>query len=144
MKVKEILRIKGSGVKTIRPEAPVREVVDLLTKHAIGALVVVEDSGRVVGIVSERDVLKRVLKSDACDLSTPVRAVMTEDVIVGLPDDDLDYVMNVITQNKIRHLPIVSGKSLAGIVSIGDVVKSLLKEIEFENRRLKDYIKGGG
>ncbi len=144
MKVKEILRAKGSGVITIKPEAPVRELVDLLTKHGVGALVVVDDSTNICGIVTERDVLRRCLKAAEPNLSMPVRAIMTTDVIVGVPEDDVDYVMNVITDNKIRHLPIVTGKNLVGIVSIGDIVKSMLKEIEFENRHLKDYIKSGG
>ncbi len=144
MKVKEILRAKGSGVITIKPEAPVHELVDLLTKHGVGALVVVDDSTNICGIVTERDVLRRCLKAAEPNLSMPVRAIMTTDVIVGVPEDDVDYVMNVITDNKIRHLPIVTGKNLVGIVSIGDIVKSMLKEIEFENRHLKDYIKSGG
>jgi CBS domain-containing protein len=144
MKVKEILRGKGSEVVTIKPEAPVREVVDVLTKHSIGALVVVDDSKNICGIVTERDILRRCLRAETPDLSTPVRAVMTSDVIVGVPEDDVDYVMNVITESKIRHLPIVAGKRLAGIVSIGDIVKSMHKEMEFENRHLKDYIKSGG
>lgn len=144
MKVKEILRSKGSSVVTIKPEASVRQVVDLLTKLSIGALVVLDDSKNICGIVTERDVLRRCVKAEKPDLSTPVRAIMTEDVIVGVPDDELDYVMNVITENKIRHLPIVMGKNLVGIISIGDAVKSMLEEIEFENRHLKDYIKSGG
>ena len=144
MKVKEILRGKGSDVVTIRPEAPVRELMDLLTKHGIGALVVVDDSKNICGIVTERDVLRRCMKAATPDLSTPVRAIMTADVIVGVPDDEVDYIMNVITENKIRHVPIVSGKNLVGIVSIGDMVKSMLTEMEFENRHLKDYIKSGG
>ncbi len=144
MKVKEILRAKGSGVITIKPEAPVRELVDLLTKNSVGALVVVDDSDNICGIVTERDVLRRCLKASEPDLSVPIRSIMTTDVIVGVPEDDVDYVMNVITDNKMRHLPIVTGKKLVGIVSIGDIVKSMLKEIEFENRHLKDYIKSGG
>lgn len=144
MKVKEILRAKGSGVITIKPETPVRELVDLLTRHSVGALVVVDDSKNICGIVTERDVLRRCLKAAEPDLSMPIRAIMSTDVIVGVPDDDVDYIMNVITNNKIRHLPIVTGKKLVGIVSIGDIVKSMLKEIEFENRHLKDYIKSGG
>lgn len=144
MKVKEILREKGSAVKTIKPEAPVREVVDVLTKYSIGALIVVDDSEGIVGIVTERDVLRRCVKAEKPDLTKPVRSIMTEDVIVGVPDDDVEYVMNILTKNKIRHLPIVIGKNLAGIVSIGDMVKCMLKEMEFENRHLKDYIKSGG
>jgi CBS domain-containing protein len=144
MKVKEILREKGSSVITIRPEAPVREVVDILTKHGIGALVVVDEAKNIQGIVTERDVLRRCVRDDSPDLSKPVRSIMTDDVIVGVPDDDVDYVMHIITENKIRHLPIVIGKNLAGIVSIGDVVKAVMKEMEFENRHLKDYIKSGG
>jgi CBS domain-containing protein len=144
MKVKEILREKGSSVKTIKPEAPVRELVAALTKHGIGALVVVDDSKNIVGMVTERDVLRRCMQDEKPDLNRPVRSIMTEDVIVGVPDDDVDYVMHIITENKIRHLPIVMGKNLAGIVSIGDVVKIVMKEMEFENRHLKDYIQSGG
>jgi CBS domain-containing protein len=144
MKVKEILREKGSSVKTIAPEAPVREVVDVLTAHSIGALVVVDESKNIVGIVTERDVLRRCIREEDPDLGKPVRSIMTEDVIVGVPDDEVDYVMHIITENKIRHLPIVMGKNLVGLVSIGDVVKSVMKEMEFENRHLKDYIKSGG
>jgi CBS domain-containing protein len=144
MKVKEILRGKGSSVITVNPETPVREVVDLLTKLSIGSLVVVDESKNICGIVTERDVLRRCVKGEKADLSMPVRAIMTEDVIVGVPDDEIDYVMNVITENKIRHLPIVMGKNLVGIISIGDAVKCMLTEIEFENRHLKDYIKSGG
>lgn len=144
MKVKEILRQKGSSVRTVKPETPVREVVDVLTKHSIGALIVIDDSKNIAGIVTERDVLRRCVRAEKPDLSKPVRSIMTEDVIVGVRDDDVEYVMHVITENKIRHLPIVDGKALVGIVSIGDVVKSLMKEMQFENRHLKDYIKSGG
>jgi len=143
MKVKDILRQKGSAVYTIRPEATVSEAIEELTEKGVGALVVKDDAGQIRGIVTERDILRRCIRKGE-STQAPVRAIMTEDVIVGLPDDEIDYVMNVITQNKIRHLPIVSGGELVGIVSIGDAVKAMLKEMEFENRHLRDYIKGGG
>ena len=145
MKVKEILQGKASKeVTTIGPEATVKEAVTLFAKHGIGALPVVDESKRIAGIITERDVLRRCLKDPNPDFLTPIRAIMTTDVIVGVPEDDTDYVMGVMTNNRIRHLPIVSGKTMVGLVSIGDVVKSQLKQFEFEIRHLKDYIKSGG
>ena len=145
MKVKEILQSKASKeIVTIGAEATVREAVELFTRHGIGALPVVDESKQIFGIVTERDILRRCLKDENPDFLAPVRAIMTADVIVGVPEDDADYVMGMFTNNRIRHLPIVSGKTMVGIVSIGDVVKSQLKQFEFENRHLKDYIKGSG
>ena len=145
MKVKEILQGKASKeVATVGPEATVKDAVELFAKHGIGALPVVDESKQICGIVTERDVMRRCLRNPKPDLLTPVRAIMTSDVVIGVPEDDADYVMGVMTNHRIRHLPIVSGKTMVGIVSIGDVVKSLLKEFEFEIRNLKDYIKGAG
>jgi predicted transcriptional regulator len=87
--------------------------------------------------------LRRVLSDKEPDLLTPVRAIMTTDVLVGVPEDEADYIMGVMTNSKIRHMPIVSGNTMVGILSIGDLVKSQLKQFEFENRHLKDYIKRG-
>jgi CBS domain-containing protein len=145
MKVKEILQGKAAKeIATIGPESTVREAVELFAKHSIGALPVLDESKQICGIITERDVLRRCLVDSKPDFQTPVRAIMTSDVLVGVPEDEADYVMGVMTNNRIRHLPIVSGKTMVGIVSIGDVVKSQLKQFEFEIRHLKDYIKGGG
>jgi len=145
MKVQQILQGKASRVvATIGPEDTVKDAVELFAKHGIGALPVIDESKQICGIVTERDVMRRCLRDPEPDLLTPIRAIMTTDVLVGVPDDDADYVMGVMTNNRIRHLPIVSGKTMVGIVSIGDVVKSQLKQFEFEIRHLKDYIRSGG
>jgi CBS domain-containing protein len=142
MKVQDLLATKGSRVLTIEPGRTVREAIDRLVEHRIGALLVV-DGESIVGIITERDILREAARhADRLDRRL-VREAMTADLIVGVPDDDLTYVMGIMTRNKIRHLPIVEGRELRGIVSIGDLVWSCLDEAEFENRHLKEYITGG-
>ncbi|UCC72490.1 MAG: CBS domain-containing protein [Gemmatimonadota bacterium] len=106
--------------------------------HRIGALVVTRNHGSVVGIITERDILRESAERSDWLRETCVRDVMTTDVIIGLPDDDLDYVMGIMTKNRIRHLPVLEGDQLAGIISIGDVVNIQLETTGFENRMLKD------
>jgi CBS domain-containing protein len=142
MRIKDILRNKGSEVVTIGPDVTVHEAILSLNDHNIGSLVVTAANGRGVGMITERDILKE--GAERCDMIkvTSVGGVMTRDVIIGVPDDDLDYVMGVMTKNRIRHLPVLDGKELVGIISIGDVVSAHLRKTEFENRMLKDYIHG--
>ena len=142
MKVRDILHRKGSDVHTIEPDRSVRDAIRLLVDKRIGSLLVVE-GGRIAGIITERDILREAGKYAGRLDARKVRDAMTADLIVGVPDDDLNYVMNVMTKNKIRHLPILDGKSLQGMISIGDVVWASLTEAEFENRTLKQYISGG-
>jgi uncharacterized protein len=141
MKIRDILRIKGHDVITVGPEQPVLTAVRILAEHRIGALVV-RDQGEIVGIISERDVLNLAAGDPARLEDTLVAEIMTSNVIVGVPEDDLDYVMNIMTQNRIRHLPIMEGERLVGLVSIGDVVNAVRRAVESENRHLKDYIQG--
>ena len=141
MKIRDILRTKGNDVITVAPDQPVRAAVQVLSEHRIGALVV-RSGDEVNGIISERDVLNLVARDPGGVDGTSVEEVMTRDVIVGVPDDDLDYVMNIMTENRIRHLPIVTDLGLEGIVSIGDVVNAVRRSVESENRHLKDYIHG--
>jgi CBS domain-containing protein len=142
MRIKDILRQKGTEVVTIAPMATVHDAIDRLNQHNIGALIVAAKNGAVVGIISERDILRET--SERCDRLkvTLVGDIMTRDVIIGVPDDELDYVMAVMTKNRIRHLPVMNGPELVGMISIGDVVRAHLDETEFENRMLKDYIHG--
>lgn len=141
MRISDVLRSKGSNVVTIGPDRTVLDVVRTLVRHNIGATVVVED-GRPVGIVSERDILKLTARGpDALD-SIQVRALMTRDLVTSEPDDDLDHVMNLMTNHRVRHLPILSDGELVGIVSIGDVVNRLRSESEEANRHLMSYIAG--
>jgi len=142
MKVKDILREKGSAVRTIGPDAFISDAIQELNKHKIGALLVVDEVGTILGILTERDIL-RVCETQALRLGQiPVRQEMTKDLLIGLPDDDLNYVMNIMTQKRIRHVPIVSEGRLVGLVSIGDVTKARLEQAEFEARHLYDYITG--
>ena len=152
MKIRDVLRVKGTEVTTIEPDKTVQEAICKLNEYGIGALVVTGESDSVNGIITERDILREcgencVALGESSDREQPkcrslVRHVMKTELIIGVPDDGLDYVMGIMTKNKIRHLPIMDGKKLAGIISIGDVINAHLKETEFENRTLKDYIHG--
>jgi CBS domain-containing protein len=142
-KVREILRAKGTDVVTVPPDVSVRDAMAVLVKHDIGS-VVVTDGDAVKGILTERDVLR--LGADGGDLldSTGVADAMTpqEDLVIAVPDDDIGYCMQVMTENRVRHLPIMEEGDLRGIVSIGDVVNALRDHAEWENRYLRDYIRG--
>jgi len=140
MKVKDILAVKGKNVVTINEDATVYEALATFAENKVGSLLVLDSTGSIVGILAARDVLMATL--NACDKigETKVKTIMTRDIIIGGPDDDLNYVMKIMTENRIRHLPIIENKQLGGIVSIGDVVKAQLKEVDAENRYLRDYI----
>ena len=140
MKIKDVIHPKGNqAVVTIGPEATVRELVALLAEHNVGALVVSEDGERVDGIVSERDVVRR-LHQDATVLDHAVSAIMTADVRTCAGDDGLTELMQTMTEHRIRHVPVVADGRLTGIISIGDVVKNRIGELEFERDQLDHYV----
>ena len=140
MKVKEILRTKETAVVTIPPDATIHAAMQTMVTHHIGSLVAVNQHDHVVGIITERDVLRECTARSEFIKSRLVQHVMSQDLIIGLPDDEVSYVMGIMTHNRIRHLPILDGHSLEGLISIGDVVKAQLEATEFENRYLKEYI----
>lgn len=140
MKVKDILKTKGPEVVTIGEEKSVYDAVTALAKNRIGALLVLNASGEIVGILSERDILIENHKNYGSQAK--VKDIMTKDIIIGDSEDDIDYVENIMTQNRIRHLPIITNERLVGIITIGDIIKSQLKEVRVENRYLHGYIKG--
>ena len=140
MKVKDILQHKGTQVHTISPDATIQHVMETLLERRIGSLVVCNDTGDVLGIITERDVLRECTQHGEHVQSTRVRGIMTTKLIVGALDDDVQYVMGIMTHNRVRHLPIIVGTRLIGLISIGDVVKAQLEETEFENRYLREYI----
>lgn len=142
MKLRDILKGKGKQVHSISPDRTLGDVVAKLVQNNCGALVVLE-AERMVGIISERDVLK------ACaELRQPMEAAvntrMTRDLITATPDDKVEHVMGVLTHHRIRHLPVLEGGALAGVISIGDIVKAQYEELSNENLFLKQYIQGGG
>ena len=140
MRIGEILSAKSdASVVTISPEAGVRELIALLAEHNIGALIVSSDGSRIEGIVSERDVVRH-LHSDGTVIDNVVAAIMTEVVETCDPEDDLDEVMATMTARRFRHVPVLDGDRLAGIVSIGDVVKHKIGQLEFERDQLDSYL----
>ncbi len=141
MRISDVLRSKGADVITTDPDRTLLEVVRTLVKHDIGATVVVEE-GRPVGIVSERDILRLTARAHDALATTRAEALMTRDLVTASPEDDLDRVMNLMTNHRVRHLPILEGERLVGIVSIGDVVNRLRSESEENNRHLMAYIAG--
>ena len=141
--VRDFLRKTGRPAVTTGPEETVEAAMRRLVEHSIGALPVCDSGGAIVGIISERDVLRECLRRAGSIGSTRIKDVMTRDVVIGLPDDDLDYVTSIMTQRSIRHLPIMDGRTLAGMVSIRDVVDQQLAETRAEARLLSDYISGG-
>lgn len=143
MWISDILRSKGSDVVTVDPDRSVLEVVRTLVRHNIGA-VVVEEGGRPIGILSERDVLRLAARGPDYLAFTRVANVMTTSLVTGHPSDDLRHVMNVMTEKRVRHLPVIDHGRLVGIVSIGDVVNRLRSETEETNRHLRAYIAGKG
>ncbi len=141
MKIRSLLEDKGYDVVTVPPSFPVQDAMALLVEHNIGSVVVAED--RVVkGILTERDILRLAARDPAAMGKLRVEEVMTLNVVVGVPDDTVDYVMEIMTRNRIRHLPVVEDGWMTGILSIGDVVNALRKKVEVENRYMRDYIQG--
>jgi len=141
MTVAAILRAKGSHVETTRPDTTLYTVAWELKSKNIGALVVVgEDGTRILGMVSERDVVRHVIEHGAQLLALPVSKVMTAPVLTCTPDDRVTGVMARMTRHRVRHLPVIAGGRLAGIVSIGDLVKYRLDELELEANILRETL----
>ncbi|CCH73097.1 conserved hypothetical protein [Nostocoides australiense Ben110] len=140
MKISEVVRGKGDGVITIAPDASVGDLLALLAEHRIGAVVVSADGSAVHGIVSERDVVRHLHSAGADILSGPVSAIMTSDVRTAGPDSDLDELESTMTEHRIRHVPILVDGRLAAIVSIGDVVKNRISNLQAEREQLIGYI----
>jgi CBS domain-containing protein len=137
MKVTEILHGKGTDVVTIWPGASLLSAVDRMAKRNVGALVVVDDN-KVVGVLAERDVVHALAASPAGALSVVVADVMSHRLITCRPDDRLADLMSVMTEHRVRHLPVIEKGRLVGVVSIGDLVKARLAELEFESNVLRD------
>jgi len=143
MRISEILAAKAShDVVTITPEAGVRELVALLAEHNIGALVVSSDGVALDGIVSERDVVRH-LHHDGTVVNNTVAAIMTSPVETCAPGDTLDDVMATMTARRFRHIPVVSDGTVVGIVSIGDVVKYKIDQLQFERDQIESYVHQG-
>lgn len=142
MRISDLLRRKGNLVVTVKPDQPVTILLDLLAEHMVGALVVSSDNKTVDGIVSERDVVRRLQEFGPSLLQAPVRDIMTSQVHSCPPETDLDELMRVMTTGRFRHVPVIDKGRLIGIVSIGDVVKHRIDELQSERDQLTAYIQG--
>jgi CBS domain-containing protein len=141
MRVREILQSKGRSVVTIGPDANIGEAIRVLVERNIGALVV-ENDGRILGILTERDLLRAAAEDLSRLADARVADLMTRSVITGTGDAEIDAVMHVMSERRIRHLPIVEDGRIAGMISIGDVINALRVHSESENRYLHAYITG--
>jgi CBS domain-containing protein len=142
MNAKEILERKGYDVATITPDKTIKDAMSELIGKKVGSLVVVDSGDTVVGIITERDIFRLGYRENCRILDIRVSDVMTKDVIIALPDDDHDYLRNLITENRIRHLPVMDQGKLLGLISIGDVLRTASAEMHVTVRFLKDYISG--
>jgi len=140
MRIDAVLRQKGQAVASIRPEATVREALAELARHGIGALVVSGDGRTPAGMMSERDVVRAVDRSGADVLDSPVSSIMSTELQTCSPEDEVETLMAIMTRYRIRHVPVLKDGELAGIVSIGDVVKNRMDELEEDRKALVDFI----
>jgi CBS domain-containing protein len=142
MRIADLLRNKGAAVVTINPDATVTEFLAGLARHNIGAMVVVGPDG-VIGIVSERDIVRELHTHGASVLSRPVSKIMTAGISTCSKTDTIDSISVLMTENRVRHVPVLDNGKLIGIVSIGDIVKTRIEELEAEHQQLQSYIAQG-
>jgi CBS domain-containing protein len=145
MRIAEVLRRKGSDVNTIRPQASVRELLAELAEHNVGALLVIDPATpqQIMGIVSERDIVRRMHERGADLLDRPVADIMTAAVVTCAPTDTVDHLTVLMTARRVRHVPVLEDGRLVGIASIGDVVKSKIDDLEQTRQQLENYITQG-
>jgi CBS domain-containing protein len=139
--VQELLRSKGHDAWSIGPDASVYEALELMAEKNIGAVLVMEGD-RLVGILSERDYARKVILQGKASKSTPVREIMTEQVLYVRPDQSIEDCMALMTGKRVRHLPVLKGERVTGVISIGDVVKAIISEQAFMIEQLQNYITG--
>ena len=140
MTVARILANKGRSIATVPLRATLRDVVDVLAAKHIGALVIIDDAGAMVGIVSERDVVRAIARRGVDAMEDPVSDHMTRDVVTAAEADSVIHVVQTMSAGKFRHMPVVQGGGLVGLVSIGDAIKYRLEQMETEQTALREYI----
>ena len=141
MKVKDILELKGPSVWSVEPGASVFEAMKLMANKGVGALMVI-DREKVAGVISERDYARKVILEGRSSRTTAVREIMTSHVLYAEPEQTIEQCMAVMTDKHVRHLPVMEGERLVGVISIGDLVKSIISEQKFIIEQLEKFIKG--
>ena len=142
MRISDVLRVTGTQVVTVTPDTRVRRLLTVLAEHRIGAVIVSPDGTSVDGIASERDIVRALAKRGAAVMSEPVTTIYTAEVHTVMPQTPIEEVMRMMTKHRVRHAPVVVDGALRGIVSIGDVVKNRIDELETERVALTEYITG--
>ena len=142
--IRHLLARKGNAVQTVGPDATVFDALELMAQHDVGALVVVDSEGELIGLVSERDYARKVILRGRISRDTPVRDIMTTGVLCVTSQQTVDACMALMTQHRIRHIPVVENGQLSGIVSIGDVVFAIIEDQQFTIEQLEHYISSGG
>ncbi len=142
MNIAQILKDKGNRVISVRAEETLESVAGLLDKERIGAVVALGEDGSVIGVLSERDIVRRLARHGAGALRMTVGDAMTRDVVTVSPDMAIDATMSLITDRRIRHLPVLDGDELVGFISIGDLVKWKIASTEAESEMMKSYLSG--
>lgn len=142
-KVGTILQKKGSNVWTIKPDAIVYRALEMMSDKGVGALVVVNDEGKVEGIITERDYARKVILQGKSSKETYVKEIMTKELFVVNPSTTLEECMGIMTEKRLRHLPVMEGDKLVGIISIGDVLKAIIEAQGIMIEHLSNYIMGG-
>ncbi len=137
--VRNLLDRKGSAIYSVEPDDPVLEAIELMAEHHVGALLVMRGA-ELLGIVSERDYARKVILMDRSAAETPVWQIMTAPVITVTPDHSVTQCMQIVTDRRVRHLPVVSGDRVVGVVSIGDLVKTVIEEQQQQIEQLERYI----
>lgn len=140
--IRQLLESKGGDVWSVGSEASVFDAIGVMAEKGVGALVVL-DGDKLVGIISERDYARKVVLKERASKQTPVREIMTKDVLYARPDHTVEECLSIMTEKRIRHLPVMDGDKLLGIVSIGDLVKSVIAEQKHVIEQLEHYISGG-
>lgn len=139
--VRHILQGKGRDVWTVTPDTSVYDALSLMADKGVGALLVLE-AGRPVGIISERDYARKVILKGKSSLDTPIKEIMTEKVVYVRPEQTIEECMTLMTDKRFRHLPVLEGERVVGIISIGDLVKAVIEEKDFMIKQLEGYITG--
>jgi CBS domain-containing protein len=139
----QILKSKGRGVTTARPDDSIREIALQLASRKIGAVIIIGEGGKVAGIISERDIIRLIAEHGADALAMPAKDGMTREVISCTRESTLDQIMETMTKGRFRHLPVIEDGALAGIISIGDVVKYHTAEVELEVTAMRGYLATG-
>jgi len=140
--VRDVLDRKGRNVFAVGPEAPVYRALELMSEKHVGALMVLDDERHLIGVVSERDYARKIALEGKSSKDTPVRDIMTTKLFCVTPKEDIEQCMALMTDKSVRHLPVLDGERLDGVISIGDVVKSMLSQQEFIIEQLEHFIHG--